>query len=128
MDYLGSNSLYGKRYYLDRSIFMNLNRTNISVVAADKKYGGFKSADLLFTKNTSFRQEMWSTGIANLRYHQASKDGTRPDVAGEERFFGDYKLKTRLFMDAENVHFDPSEEGLQCFPSRGPQNSDCMIP
>jgi hypothetical protein len=120
MDYVGSNSLYGKRYYLDRSVVLNLNRTNISVVAADKKYGGFKKADFLFTKNTSFRQEIWSTGIADLQYHQASADGMRPDVAGEERFFGDYKLKTRLFMGAENIRLDPSEDDLQCFPSRGP--------
>jgi hypothetical protein len=124
MDYVGSNSLYGKRYYLDRFVILNLNRTNISVVATIS--GGFKNADFLFTKNTSFRQEIWSTGIADLRYHLASMEGTRPDVTGEERFFGDYKLKTRLFMDADNIRLDPSEEGLQCLTSCGPQNSDCM--
>jgi hypothetical protein len=58
MDYAGSNSRYGKRYYLNRYVILNLNRTNISVVAADRKYGGFKNADFLFTKNTSFRQEI----------------------------------------------------------------------
>jgi hypothetical protein len=119
LDYMGSSSLYNHRYYNDRAFILNLERTNISVAVPKQTPEGFYGADLHFTKNSGLGMEIWSTGITELQYLQASpnSDGTKPHTEVEERFYGKYRLKSRIFMGSNESQLNPEDGWLDCCPA-----------
>lgn len=115
-DYLGTSSTYNTRFFKDRLVVQNLNRTNVSIVA-DAVKGAFKSAEYEITRNTTYRLDLKSTGITSFRYRQMSSDGTHPQMEGEERYVGDLMLNDySIFMNSTFVEPNPEDSWLDCSP------------
>lgn len=102
LDNVGSSFLYGKELTRSRVCGLTPTKMNATVEATDD---AILSYSFMPTKNTIYQEDAKSSGLARLKYRQASSDQLswirgRVSVAneGDEVFLGDYNLNANLRM------------------------------
>ncbi len=110
-DYIGTNFLYNQAFSKDRRLLMILESLNATVLATD---AAINLAEVKATRDTQYRLQSHSTGIASFRYLQAgAKDGEILN-AGEERFAGTYDMIRKMRMKSNFTLDQNDDDWLPC--------------
>ena len=109
-DYVGANFLYNHEFSEDRSLKMNLLRMNATILATD---GAIDLAEVKATRDTQYRLQSHSTGIANFEWRQV---GTDDEIlnAGDERYVGTYDIVKNMHMKSRFDTIQKEDEWLPC--------------
>lgn len=121
MDYVGTTFLYNTQLERERVYQALLQRLNITLVAAvnEGKNESIDSAELMANRITRYRSTSSSTGIAELKYGQASIDQlsmTRGRInyenAGDMRYSGKFRMDTLFNATSWNSDFTYNDTWL----------------
>jgi hypothetical protein len=93
-DYAGANFLYNKEFSKERSLNMSLDRLNASILATDEV---INLGEVKATRDTQYRLQTHSTGIANFKWRQVDTDDSILNQ-GDERFVGTYDIVKNIRM------------------------------
>ena len=110
-DYIGANFLYNRAFSKDRRLLMNLEKMNATVLATDIN---INQAEIMATRDTQYRLQSHSTGIASFKYQQAGAEDGEILNAGEERFAGTYDMIKKLRMKSNFTLNQNDDEWLPC--------------
>jgi len=112
-DFVGSNLLYNRKLFKDRSAVMWLERMNATVQATDDS---ILRADFMPTKYLGYQIQTNTTGIADLRYRQAGSqyDVKRYDYTplseSDERYYGTYALSRKIEMRSQYPNYNETDD------------------
>ncbi|NPV63863.1 MAG: hypothetical protein HPY61_14775 [Methanotrichaceae archaeon] len=109
-DFIGSGILYSKEFSKEQTLNMSLKRLNATVLATDQ---AIELAEIKATRDTEYKLEEHSTGIADFKYRQVAANGEVLN-AGDERFVGAYDISKNIYMASKNVQFEKNDEWLPC--------------
>ena len=109
-DYVGANFLYNHEFSKERSLNMNLVRMNATILATDE---AIDLSEVKATRDTQYRLQSHSTGIANFEWRQV---GTDDEIlnAGDERFVGVYDIVKNMRMKSRFDTIQKEDEWLPC--------------
>jgi hypothetical protein len=109
-DYVGVNFLYNKEFSKERSLNMSLERMNATILARDE---AIDFSEVKATRDTQYRLQSHSTGIANFEWRQV---GTDDEIlnAGDERFVGVYDIVKNMRMKSRFDTIQKEDEWLPC--------------
>ncbi|OPX77482.1 MAG: hypothetical protein A4E45_01973 [Methanosaeta sp. PtaB.Bin039] len=111
-DYIGASFLYNRELSKDSSLNMSLERMNATVVANDE---AIYQADVMATRDTKYRLNSHSTGIASLRHMQIGP-GDEILTEGDERFVGVYDLVRSIGMGSRFENVDIADDEIEWLP------------
>jgi hypothetical protein len=94
-DYVGANFLYNQAFSKERSLNMSLERLNATLFATDE---AIDLGEVKATRDTQYRLQSHSTGIASFKYLQAGAGEGEILNAGDERFVGTYDIVKNIRM------------------------------
>jgi hypothetical protein len=94
-DFVGANFLYNQVFSKERSLRMTLERMNATLFATDE---AIDLGEVKATRDTQYRLQSHSTGIASFKYLQAGAEEGEILNAGDERFVGTYDIVKNLRM------------------------------
>jgi hypothetical protein len=109
-DYVGANFLYDKEFSKERSLNMSLERMNATILAMDER---IDFADVKATRDTQYKLQTHSTGIANFKWRQVDADDEILN-AGDERFVGVYDITKNIRMKSRFDKILKEDEWLPC--------------
>jgi hypothetical protein len=109
-DYAGANFLYNHELSKEQSLNMNLERMNATIFATDE---AIDSYEVKATRDTQYRLQTHSTGIANFKWGQVD---TNDEVinAGDERFVGVYDIVKNIRMKSRFDKDKKEDSWLPC--------------
>lgn len=109
-DYVGANFLYNKEFSEERSLNMSLEMMNATIFI---EKNSIDLAKVDFTKDTQYKLQSHSTGIADFKWAQV---GAMDEIlnAGEEQFVGDYDLVKTIRMKSRVDTILEEDEWLPC--------------
>ena len=109
-DYVGANFLSNLEYSKERSLNMSLERMNATILATNE---AIDLGEVKATRDTQYRLQTHSTGIANFKWRQA---GTDDEIlnAGDERFVGVYDIVKNIRMKSRFDSIKKVDEWLPC--------------
>ena len=122
LDYAGSNLLYNKELSKETNVGMLLTRMNTTVISTNDS---FISANFLPNKEMYYDTRTYTTGIADMKYRQASssydfKRGSYQTLGeGEERYYGSYNITRRIHMKSDYLKLEEEEDWMPCCFSVG---------
>jgi hypothetical protein len=100
-DYVAANFLYNHEFSKEQNLNMSLERMNATLFATDE---AINSSEVKATRDTQYRLQTHSTGIANFKWGQVDTDNEIIN-AGDERFVGVYDIVKNIHMKARfDVH------------------------
>lgn len=108
-DYVGAGFLYNKEFSKERNVKMSLDRLNASIIATDASIG---SSEVKATRDTQYKLQTHSTGIAVFKWHQVDEDNEETNI-GDERFVGVFDIAKNIRMKSR---FDLSREADDWLP------------
>ena len=109
-DYVGANFLYNHEFSKERDLNMSLERMNSTILATDEAIG---LAVFKATRDTQYKLESHSTGIAAFKYKQV---GTGNEILneGDERFVGIYDITKNIRMKSKFDKIQKEDDWLPC--------------
>jgi len=109
-DYVGANFLYNHEFSEERSLNMSLERMNATILATDE---AIDFSEVKATRDTQYRLQTHSTGIANFKWQQV---GTDDEIlnAGDERYVGTYDIVKNIRMKSRFDTIQKEDEWLPC--------------
>jgi hypothetical protein len=109
-DYVGANFLYNHEFSEERSLKMNLQRMNATILATDE---AIDLSEVKATRDTQYKLQSHSTGIANFKWRQF---GTEDEIlnAGDEQFVGVYDIVKNIRMKSRFDFIQKEDEWLPC--------------
>lgn len=117
LDFVGSNLLYNRELFKDRSVVAWLESMNATVQATDDS---IIAAELKPTKYLGYQIQTNTTGIADFRYRQAGSNYNvkrydyPPLSEGDERYYGTYSLARKIEMRSQFPLHNDTDEWLPC--------------
>jgi len=109
-DYVGANFLYNHEFSKEQSLNMSLMRMNATIFATDE---ALDVAQVQATRDTQYRLQSHSTGIANFKWRQVDTDDEVLN-AGDERFVGDYEIVKNMHMSSRFNEITKEDCWLPC--------------
>ncbi|MHB8117199.1 MAG: hypothetical protein ACYDHX_00480 [Methanothrix sp.] len=102
--------LYNHEFSKERSLNMSLERMNATILATD---AAIDFGEVKATRDTQYRLQSHSTGIANFKWRQV---GTDDEIlnAGDEQFVGVYDIVKNLRMKSRFDTVRKEDEWLPC--------------
>jgi hypothetical protein len=110
-DYVGANFLYNQVFSKERSLNMSLERLNATLFATDE---AIDLGEVKATRDTQYRLQSHSTGIASFKYLQAGAEDGEILNAGDERFVGTYDIVKNLRMKSRFDLHRSEDDWLPC--------------
>jgi len=107
---VGANFLYNKEFSEERSLNMSLERMNATILARDE---AIDFSEVKATRDTQYRLQSHSTGIANFEWRQVDTDDEILN-AGDERFVGVYDIAKNMHMKSRFDTIQNEDEWLPC--------------
>ncbi len=109
-DYVGANFLYNHEFSKEQSLNMSLERMNATIFATDE---ALDVVQVKATRDTQYRLQSHSTGIANFKWRQADTDDEILN-AGDERFVGVYDIVKNIRMKSRFDLYKNEDSWLPC--------------
>lgn len=110
LDFVASSFLYNQEFNKERLLNMSLKRMNATVLATDE---AIASSQIRATRDTEYRLDAHSTGIAGFKYRQVDPDGETVN-AGDERFVGVYDISKKVRMSSAFNQHQKDDDWLPC--------------
>ncbi len=109
-DFIGANFLYNHEFSKERSLSMELERLNATILASDEV---IYTGEIKATRDTQYNLKSHSTGIADFEYKQI---GARDEILneGDERFVGIYDITKNIRMKSRFDEIKKEDEWLPC--------------
>ena len=109
-DYVGANYLYNHEFSKEQNLNMSLERMNATIFATDE---AIDSYEVKATRDTQYRLQTHSTGIANLKWRQVD---TNDEIinAGDEQFVGVYDIVKNIRMKSRFDFNKEEDSWLPC--------------
>jgi len=109
-DFAGASFLYNSEFSKERSLTMCLERMNATILATDE---AIKSGEVQATRDTQYKLQSHSSGIAGFKWRQTGEDGSILN-AGDERFVGEYDISKNICMKSRFDKILKEDEWLPC--------------
>jgi hypothetical protein len=109
-DYIGANFLYNHEFSKERSLKMSLERMNATILATDE---AIDYSEVKATRDTQYRLQSHSTGIANFEWKQVDTDDEILNE-GDERFVGVFDIVKNLRMKSRFDTIQKEDDWLPC--------------
>ena len=109
-DYVGAGFLYNHEFSKERSVKMSLDSLNASIMATDASIG---SSEVKATRDTRYKLQTHSTGIASFKWHQVDEDNEVTNT-GDERFVGVYDIAKNIRMKSRFELSREPDDWLPC--------------
>jgi len=109
-DYIGASFLYNTEFSKEHCLNMSLKRFNATIFATDE---AINSAEVKATRDTEYKLQTHSTGIANFKWRQV---GAEDEIlnAGDERFVGVYDIVKNIRMKSRFNMVRNEDSWLPC--------------
>lgn len=109
-DFIGANFLYSHEFSKERKLNMSLERLNASILATDE---AIYSAEVMATRDTEYRLQAHSTGIANFKYRQVDVDNEIQNE-GDERYVGVFDIVKNMRMKSRFETIKKEDDWMPC--------------
>jgi len=109
-DYMGANFLYNHEFSEERNLNMSMERMNATILATDE---AIDFSEVKATRDTQYRLQSHSTGIANFEWRQVGTDDEILNT-GEERYVGTYDIAKNMRMKSRFDTIQKEDEWLPC--------------
>jgi hypothetical protein len=109
-DFIGANFLYNHEFSKERSLNMELERLNATILASDEV---IYTGEIKATRDTQYKLQTHSTGIAAFKYRQV---GASNEILneGDERFVGIYDITKNIRMKSRFDKIRKEDDWLPC--------------
>jgi hypothetical protein len=109
-DFVGANFLYNHEFSKERSLNMELERLNATILASDEV---IYTGEVKATRDTQYKLQTHSTGIAAFKYRQV---GASNEILneGDERFVGTYDITKNIRMKSRFDTIKKEDDWLPC--------------
>ena len=109
-DVIGANFLYNHEFSKERSLNMELERLNATILASDEV---IYTGEIKATRDTQYNLKSHSTGIAEFEHRQV---GASNEILneGDERFVGIYDITKNIRMKSRFDEIRKEDEWLPC--------------
>ena len=109
-DFIGANFLYNHEFSKERTLKMELERLNATILASDEV---IYTGEIKATRDTQYNLRVHSTGIAEFEHRQV---GTSNEILneGDERFVGIYDITKNIRMKSRFDEIRKEDEWLPC--------------